>query len=166
MLGKNHFLIGAAAAIIDHQILISDLDMYGFIAIGTTGAVGALLPDIDHPNSIINQRLQITKIIGFIFRHRGITHSALAVALLMLLGYFLLDFEQNETNINYILFRAFIVGYISHIVADWMTVSGVPLFYPSKVMFRSPLPFSTGSFYEYGVSALVLASTCSYFLYF
>lgn len=41
-------------------------------------------------------------------------------------------------------FVAFGIGYFSHVLADWVTTEGVPLFWPNRRRFRSPVGFRTG----------------------
>jgi inner membrane protein len=41
------------------------------------------------------------------------------------------------------------VGYLSHLLGDWMTNSGVPLLWPSKRRFVAPLKICTGDLREY-----------------
>ena len=40
-------------------------------------------------------------------------------------------------------------GYLSHLLGDWLTNSGVPLLWPSKKHFVSPLKLCTGDLREY-----------------
>ncbi|VEB43121.1 Inner membrane protein ydjM [Chromobacterium violaceum] len=44
------------------------------------GLAGSLLPDIDHPKSWLGRRIPfLSRPISYLFGHRGITHSLLAV---------------------------------------------------------------------------------------
>ncbi|MDD2943658.1 MAG: metal-dependent hydrolase, partial [bacterium] len=47
------------------------------------------------------------------------------------------------------------VGYLSHLLGDWLTNSGVPLLWPSKMRFVSPLKLCTGDFREYILAVLM-----------
>ena len=47
------------------------------------------------------------------------------------------------------------VGYLSHLLGDWLTNSGVPLLWPSKRRFVSPLKLCTGDFREYILALLM-----------
>ena len=102
------------------------------MAIGA-GVLGALPPDIDHPNSTISHDLSIGRgdgcgfLIGSLLRillggHRGLTHTLVIVGLLLWL---VLRFAQPWL-MPYGL--AFVTGYASHLVAD--LGHGVPLFWP------------------------------------
>ena len=105
------------------------------IAIGA-GILGALLPDVDHPNSTISHDLHIargdgplgcTGCLGGIFRHllgghRGASHSLLAVTLCAAISWYLVPLWLRPYGL------AFSAGYISHLAAD--LGHGVPLFWP------------------------------------
>ena len=79
--------------------------------------IGALFPDIDSPTSFIGKRF---KIIGWLFKHRGIFHSLFMAVLLSALIYF-----YNKTYAI-----VFFLGYITHLVTDMLNYSGIALFYP------------------------------------
>lgn len=101
-------------------------------------ALGSLLPDVDHPHSVFGRRVRpLSDLIALIFGHRGITHSLLAaMALVGGMAYFRLD--QND------LLVALALGYLSHLFGDWLTPSGVPLLWPSRRSYRSPVTIRTG----------------------
>jgi len=139
MNGKQHALIGAA-------LMLGTNYVFGFVpftpaplAIGAGIAVfGAWLPDIDQNNSTIRQKtwtargqgpLGVFGWIGGIVAaalggHRAFTHTALACALL---AWSLLKFTPQNWR-GYVI--AFVVGYVSHLIADMLTEGGVPLFWP------------------------------------
>ncbi len=77
---------------------------------------GSALPDIDQPKSQVGKNF---KIIGWLFKHRGIFHS-IFMALLISFGFYFLT--------GY--FSAFLLGYLSHLITDALTVAGVSFFYP------------------------------------
>lgn len=106
-----------------------------------------LLPDIDHPNSVLGQKLpMISYPIAKIFGHRGITHSFFMTALLTYALYSL-SHSQNMPVISDIALMPLIIGYLSHLVGDFLTPSGVPLFWPYKRTFSLGL-FKTDSWLE------------------
>lgn len=130
------FIYGASATGFANDTLLD----YGL------GALGALLPDIDHPESWLGRRLKPISIpISAVFGHRGITHSLLAI---LALGIVLLG-EIGPAWVS-----PLVVGYLSHLAGDWLTKSGIPLFYPLRTPFRAPITFRTGGAGE----ALVLAA--------
>lgn len=109
-------------------------------------AMGALLPDIDHPQSWAGRKLRpISVPLSMLVGHRGVTHSAIAVlaglAVLMLV----------ETGW---LVAPVVVGYLSHLLADSLTPSGVPLLWPSRRRFTLNL-CQTGSITEIGLVTVI-----------
>jgi len=82
-----------------------------------TIALGSLLPDIDHPNSYINNQLRVTKPIGRTIRHRGFTHSIEFIILVSIL--------LKIIGVNTTIIFGLLIGIISHLIMDSITVSGV-----------------------------------------
>jgi inner membrane protein len=98
------------------------------------GAIAALLPDIDEPNSMISRKIPIIPhIIGF-FGHRKITHS--------LLGAFLFSMPIFIWLPEYL--TIFIAGYLSHLLLDTMTDMGTPWLFPVGRNFSLKLGVSGG----------------------
>ncbi len=97
----------------------------------------SLLPDIDHPSSLLGRRIKIISLpIAKIFGHRGFTHSFLAVVLCVIaLNITLPQTAVIPTDI----LHAMIIGYLSHLLADALTPAGVPFFWPYKKRFSIPL---------------------------
>ena len=115
---------------------------------------GSLLPDIDHPKSIVGRQLpKISKAISEVFGHRGITHSLMMLAIMLWVIY------QFADTLPLWLW-ALLIGYISHWVGDWMTPGGIPLFWPIMTRFRAPFCMKvngpTEKAIRYGLGALVV----------
>lgn len=72
---------------------------------------GALLPDIDHPRSILGRRMPF---VGWILTHRMFTHSFLFAGLLALIH------------------PALGLGCAAHILLDAVNPTGCPLLYPIR----------------------------------
>lgn len=119
-------------------------------------ALGSLLPDIDHPQSWIGSRfVPISFPIWAVFGHRGITHSLIAIVSLVLILAF---YQQSMVIAGYDWLLPLMIGYLSHLFADYLSNSGIPLFYPSKRKFRAPITVQTGGVSEYLlVYAMVVA---------
>ncbi|MBI2548380.1 metal-dependent hydrolase [Candidatus Woesearchaeota archaeon] len=83
-------------------------------------ALGALLPDIDHPGSLLGKRV---KLVGWLFSHRGIWHSLLLPAAILGLGWFFFPWFLYPS-------MALSLGIVSHLLLDGLTPRGVRLFYP------------------------------------
>lgn len=123
--------------------------------------VGAVAPDIDHPHSWIGRRLlPISVPMSAVFGHRGITHSLLAV-----IGFaFVIALYSNLAGG---LIFAFSVGYLSHLLGDLISNSGIPAFWPikrrvsfhiintggiSEMIFMAGFVFCVGYILTHGVS--------------
>ncbi len=122
-----------------------DFLVYGF------ALLGAVLPDIDHPHSIVGRIFwPISLRLDRIFGHRTITHSLLGFAVISLLAAPLLLLKKE-----YYLF--FVLAYFSHIVLDMANVRGVLFLWPSRrphVWGKNRL--ATGSPKELSFSALFI----------
>lgn len=112
-------------------------------------ALGSLLPDIDHPGSWAGRKLKIISVpLSAVVGHRGVTHSALAVlgCLAALMG---MGLGWGAAPIA--------IGYLSHLMADSLTPSGVPFLWPSRRRFTLGL-CETGSAMEIAlVAGIVMA---------
>ncbi|ARJ64976.1 hypothetical protein WV31_04490 [Magnetospirillum sp. ME-1] len=150
MMVVSHVVLGAAAWILAERAgLVMPLGPEGAAA----AALGALLPDIDHPSSWIGRRLwPVSKPLSMVLGHRGLTHSLLAVigglAVLMLM-------EPARGLVR--LAEPLALGYLSHLAADALTPSGVPLLWPWRQRFGIGL-CSTGGVMEWLVVAAFAAA--------
>ena len=175
-------LIGAQTAPAADQIA-EKVVFFGF------AAIGSLVPDIDNARSTLGQKLgPISKEIQHLAGHRTIFHSLLGLILTAAviwgaqfgLGWALLQAGYVDTahalNVGLppqewvntgggIAFLGLLVGYFLHLVADSLTLGGVPWLYPSRVRFGFPpnrkWRFKNGSVWEpvtlFVVCALVFA---------
>ncbi len=142
MTGKTHLLGGVLTGVLITQAL--DINI-GYAAVA---GLGALFPDIDEPNSTIGRRIPGSFMVKFLFGHRGFWHSLLAAALVYLL---LLGIASNTIAV------LFVAGYISHLILDAMTPSGVPFLYPIKHSYSLNL-IRTGGITEYAFMVVLLAA--------
>ncbi|WP_052190902.1 metal-dependent hydrolase [Chitinibacter sp. ZOR0017] len=96
--------------------------------VAIAGAAG-LLPDLDHPKSTLGRIVPYISIpLAKLFGHRGITHSLLMVGLVI---WFLLTHPgEREWPV-----LPLVIGYLSHILGDLLTPSGVPLLWPVRKKF-------------------------------
>jgi|GEM_PF-885846 len=139
---KVHTTAGICTGIIFSIILfkknILHFDTIILFILLSGAAIGSIIPDIDNRRSHIGQRAKkISKAINKYGGHRGITHSILG----LIIAYLLLSIVGNYTKlINFIYYKVFslgvLIGYISHLIFDIITVGGIPLFYPIKKRFR------------------------------
>lgn len=107
--------------------------------------IGGILPDIDQPTAPLWHNLPAGKFIGKIFDksiggHRFLTHSILGLAIFGLLCHLLLTFIHPLTpHINSgLVWWAFMIGMLSHLVMDSFTKEGVPWLLPITTKFGFP----------------------------
>ena len=172
MLGRTHIIIGLTTLAIAHsQILaaggliqphpVAGIPTGPLFCLGAA-TVGALLPDLDANESTIQQELGMLGVAAqsgitlLGVKHRGVLHSGLATVIVLTLstsiGYRLGYFDVGV---------AFGLGYASHVLlADALTVAGVPLFWPSSRRFHLLprfLRIRTGGPAEWFVFIVVMA---------
>lgn len=101
----------------------------------TVGAIAGLLPDIDHPGSILGRRVQpVSVAIAIGAGHRGLTHTVwfcMAAAVAAMAGVSML----GEVGIGVDKVGLFVLaGALSHLALDALTASGVrPFALPGPV---------------------------------
>ena len=106
---------------------------------------GALLPDIDHPGSILGRRCgPISRVLHHWCGHRSITHSISGILLLLgfcigmgslamaLVGSQGIIFSASSRVILYLALYSLLFGYALHLLADSLTKEGIPLLWPHK----------------------------------
>ncbi|HEX7735200.1 MAG TPA: metal-dependent hydrolase [Ktedonobacteraceae bacterium] len=178
MVGKSHLQVGLTAGVIlDSMMHISGPPLIGASHITLALVIdkalfylmvgfGALLPDIDNAHSTLGKKLGwISKEIQHKFGHRTLFHSFLGLILgsLIALGaqqlimYLLLSrgytVPAHIIGSSHIVFIAVLFGCIMHIVADALTLEGVPLLWPYKKYYGFPpirnWRFKTGTWPEH-----------------
>ncbi|NLY46595.1 MAG: metal-dependent hydrolase [Tissierella sp.] len=174
MTGKTHVAIGVVTGL---TISVGQ-SLENQLIIVLTSVIGSLAPDLDHPKAKLNQKLLFLKnqffrtlfylviALGFIYlylitqnnifgllgimtffigisNHRGFTHSI--VGFLVFSSIVRLVAERyNLPSIS----TGFIIGYISHLLADFFTIKGIKLFYPVKTNISSPILIRTNGVIE------------------
>jgi inner membrane protein len=107
--------------------------------------MGGIAPDIDQPTAPLWRNLPVGHIFGkvtdkMLGGHRFLTHSILGLVLFGGLARLLLNFlsplmPHSDTGL---IWWAFIIGMISHLVMDTLTKEGVPWLLPIPVKFGFP----------------------------
>lgn len=122
MMGHTHALIGSSLGL--GVALSTHADPQHILLMLGIGAVVALLPDIDHPHAAIRRKLGcLGNLLFGRLKHRGITHTLIAIMAVGAAAYAALPPLIGELVI---------MAYYSHILADMLTVSGLPVFWPYK----------------------------------
>lgn len=120
--------------------------------------IGGLAPDIDQPTADLWRRIPAGGIIGRLFTpflggHRFISHSILGVFVFGLITHTILNISKSVVLVDMnLVWNAFMIGFISHLVIDMLTKEGVPWLFPIPFHFGFP-PFrfirlKTGEFVE------------------
>lgn len=138
MTAEGHLIFSVACVIFAKKMgLTPELSHGDWWHVVPGALLTSLLPDIDHPQSIIGQRLKWFSVpVARVFGHRGFTHSLLAI----IVSIILIQLKISPTEfIPVDVFHAMIIGYLSHLLADMLTPSGVPLLWPCRWRFRVPL---------------------------
>lgn len=171
----THELIGVSVAVAGARVLEAP-------AVETAGAAvaafyGSWLPDIDRLGSRVHRRSALERhrfllgLVGFVLRlpafafgaiarHRGVSHSLLAAAVVGLLAAQVA--APFGSVIAVVVGAGLFAGYLAHLAADALTPAGVPFFAPLSRQRVWLLPrawrISTGSWRE-GIVAFIAAGS-------
>ncbi|MCC2631802.1 MAG: Membrane protein containing transrane [Patescibacteria group bacterium] len=160
MTGKTHQIIGITAGLSSFLLLAPlGYNPATFAAVLVVSSVGSLLPDIDQPASKLWHSLPFGNIasefVNPFLEHRNLTHSFLGFGLVSFLVLYLLSQAPVYWGLSTdIILVAFLSAYGSHLLADMVTVQGIPLFFPIQRMIGiPPRPFEgiriqTGEWFE------------------
>lgn len=108
--------------------------------------IGGLAPDIDQPTAELWHKLPAGSIIGrlitpFLGGHRFISHSLLGIFLFGVLLKQFLVFASSVLLVDMnMVWWAFMIGFVSHLLMDTFTREGVPWLFPLPMRFGIP-PF-------------------------
>ncbi|NQV00253.1 MAG: metal-dependent hydrolase [Parcubacteria group bacterium] len=142
MTWRTHITFGLTFTVFGFTILSFPFNPFGIILT----AFGALFPDLDASESKI-KNLKLSKkkgllslikpfeVFGFILNktlgHRGALHSLAGLVVFSYIAYFVSSFFGEP-----LFFIYFSLGFLSHLLSDMLTKSGVEIFYPWKKNFR------------------------------
>ena len=168
MTAPTHIAFAAASAL---ATISSELVPAPELLAGVSLVVGALAPDLDAKRSVINspamlfERLLprfvvrvcniparfLSGILNSLFGHRGIFHWPLFGLCLLLTACFL--------QVEWLFWFSF--GYFSHLIADFCTHDGLPLFAPFSAKRIRWSPIKTGSFAESALCTVLFSYICT-----
>lgn len=160
MTGKTHQVFGLTVGL--GVVLLRGEPQYApatFAAAAVTSSLAALLPDLDRSSASIWNNIPLGKIFGRIvdplLKHRNISHSLIGLGLFSWGFWRLVQLAPDNWGIEpRSLTLAFAAAYASHLLADAVTVAGIPIFFPYQKMFGlPPRPFEglriiTGKWFE------------------
>ncbi|HWA52364.1 MAG TPA: metal-dependent hydrolase [Patescibacteria group bacterium] len=176
MTGRTHDLAAFTTLtyIIATQPLIQMSLATAFTAIAAN-MIGGIAPDIDQPTGKIWHKIPAGGIFGkiahqFTGSHRSISHSLLGMAIFGFLSSKLLNYIHTFLLVDIkIVWIAFMLGVISHLVMDTFTKEGVPWLFPIPIRFGIPpikaWRVTTGSIVERGFVFPLLLVTNGYLIY-
>lgn len=107
--------------------------------------IGGIVPDVDQPTAPFWRNLPVGRYFGRIFSavhggHRFVTHSLLGLALFGFGAHWLLVAlhpVMSSVDID-LVWGAFMIGMVSHLIMDTFTKEGVPWLLPLPVKFGVP----------------------------
>ncbi len=147
MTGRTHDL--AAFTALNYIIVtqpLSPVSLSTALVALSANLVGGLAPDIDQPTANLWNRLPGGSVIGRIITpilggHRFISHSILGIFLFGFGLNFLLNQASHVLLVDMnVVWWAFMIGFVSHLVMDTFTRDGVPWLFPIPINFGFP-PF-------------------------
>lgn len=162
MVGRTHDLAAfTALTLVIASQPIPQMSLATAIVSVAGNLLGGLTPDLDEPTSKLWNDIPAGSIIGRIIHpllgsHRMISHSLFGMFLVGWLFKLLLTKISTVllVDMNFV-WWAFMIGYLSHLVADTITKEGVPWLFPIPIRFGIPpfkaLRITTGAFIEKGI---------------
>lgn len=162
MTGRTHDLVAFSALVVAFVWWPQLPTMTLATAITAFGAnfIGGLFPQIDQKTSDFWDNFRsgpfVAKVVcPFLGGHRNLSHSLVGVVLIGAaadwLPQFVLQFITIPIN-EMVVWVSFMIGFISHLVADGVTRAGIPLFWPLDWQIGFPpvraLRMDTGKFVE------------------
>ena len=146
MIARTHDMAAITAlGVIFLSLPAQSLSLATVIIAVVANLIGGITPDIDQPTAPFWRNLPVGKFFGKVFGkllggHRFFTHSILGVAFFGFLVHLLLQFLQpimGSVDIN-VVWWAFMIGIVSHLVMDTFTKEGVPWLLPIPIKFGFP----------------------------
>ena len=134
MMWKTHLVFGILCGL----LVMNVYDVTSFWIFFPLVILGSLLPDIDERHSKINQGLPVFRWLSVLVKHRGIFHSIFMATGLAVLLYWLVGMQYA---------MPLFVGYMSHLLIDSLTKSGINFLHPVS-QFRISGFVETGSILE------------------
>lgn len=118
MLARTHLVFAILIGLLTFKYFNLNPFLFIFIV-----SLTSFLPDIDHPKSKIGRKVKILSYpINFIFGHRKFFHSIfVALGSSFVIWYFFGNY-----------YIPFLIGFVSHLIGDALTLQGVNFIYPLK----------------------------------
>lgn len=180
MTGRTHDLAAftALSYVVATQSLPQDITLATAVVAISANFVGGLAPDIDQSTATLWGRLRGGRIWGKILAplfggHRFISHSLIGIALFGIGAKFLLELMSPVLIVNMdVVWWAFMIGFISHLIMDTLSRDGVPWLFPIPVRLGIPpvrfLRMKTGGLLEksFIFPGLIILNIWIYYTYY
>ncbi len=180
MTGRTHDLAAftALSYVVATQSLPQDITLATAVVAISANFVGGLAPDIDQSTATLWGRLRGGRIWGKILAplfggHRFISHSLIGIALFGIGAKFLLELMSPVLIVNMdVVWWAFMIGFISHLIMDTLSRDGVPWLFPIPVRLGFPplrfLRMKTGGLLEksFIFPGLIILNIWIYYTYY
>ena len=150
MIGRTHVAGGVLAAeatwTASHGMTPQTM-----LLVGAAAVLGSILPDIDHPQSLIassslTSRVAATTVYA-VTRHRGITHTTVFAGGISFLCWWLLTKYTAVLGAQQISY-GLCAGMLSHLILDSLNEKGIMWLWPFSAKHISIGGIRTGSFVE------------------
>lgn len=178
MTGRTHDL--AAFTALTYTVATQPLHAMSFptlIVAFSANMIGGLAPDIDQPTADLWNKIPAGSFFGRLITpvlggHRFISHSILGILIFGFGFRKLLDLGSSFilADMN-VVWWAFMIGFVSHLVMDTITREGVPWLFPIPIRFGIPplrfLRIKTGGIVEksFIFPALLILNIYMYYNY-
>lgn len=178
MTGRTHDL--AAFTALNYLVLALPLHHTTLATAGVAfcaNLIGGIAPDIDQPTASLWRRLPAGSLIGRLLTpmlggHRFISHSILGIFLFGFLLHWGLALLSTILLVDMnVVWNAFMIGFISHLLMDTITKEGVPWLFPIPIHFGIPplkfLRIKTGGIVEkaFVFPVLLMTNVYLFFIY-
>ncbi len=149
---RTHLAFGIFLGLVLYNFINIEMSVYLFVVLV---GFSSLIVDIDHPDSKVGRKVKpLSYLTNFFLGHRGMMHSLIPVIVVfvfaLVLGYFEIGLALG-------------LGYLSHLIADMLTLEGINFFYPVKSRVSGFI--RTGSFLESLLFILLVVLICVMILY-
>lgn len=167
MTAPTHIIMALSSCVALQQVTSLRLDIFQILIV----LLGSLAPDLDTDGSISKPGKILRRFVGpgiariidslvavpvailqSISRHRGLTHWPLLCLIFFI--------SAKYFKINWLLY--FSLGYATHLIADFLTVEGIPVFAPINFNKYSAKICKVGTWLEGLIAFSLLAYTLVY----
>lgn len=145
MTGRTHDLAAfTALAVVVTSSPLPEMTLATALVAFSANMIGGLAPDIDQPTATLWNRIRAGGIIGrivkpFLGGHRYISHSLIGIFLFGFIARLILNAMSSFLIVDMdIVWWAFMIGYVSHLIMDTFTTEGVPWLFPIPIKFGVP----------------------------